>query len=236
MTLGSGVVALLAPAGGSVQNLIREHTTLTSAASTPYNFWPYHGFQRAIDDFQKSKVLSAVMTSSDGKFDFPDDVMSGEYVVTIGIPIVYDPGVGRPVPRDWPEQLVKEMQVKVLNRAVAVPARNAWLLRISVNNSNRSDVMLGPSELLTWPKLRPGDDQLAKIRNRSLQMDPIRRKFDATEKQFRDAEIKARQTGQPLDVRRSKEKEAEFKKEQGNLQQANEELDQYLEQMLQPKN
>jgi len=231
---GPGVVALLVPASGAIQNVTRENALLLTAATAANNAWPYNGFQRTMDDFQKSRILSAVMTSSEGSFAFPDAVVSGEYVVTIGIPIVHDPGVGKPVPRDWPENLVTEMRIKVLNREVSVPARNAWLLRVSVQNSDRSDVTLGSTEHISWPKLRPTDDQITKIRNRLLQLGPVRSKSDVAEKQFRDAYAKARQTGQPLDVRRAKEKENEFKKEENNLQQANKELDTYLEQMLRP--
>jgi hypothetical protein len=231
ISLGSGVVALLSPVTGSIQSVIRENAALTTATSTPSNAWPYLPFQKAIDEYQKARIASAVMTGPDGKFEFPDEVLAGDYVVTIGIPIVHDPGVGKPVPRDWPENLLANMQVKVLNREVTLPARVAWVLRISVNES-RSDVVLGPSERITWPKLRPSDDQIAKIRNRSQQMDPIRRKHDGAEKQFRDADAKARLTGQPLDVKKAREKEAGFKREQESLQLANAELDQYLEQML----
>jgi hypothetical protein len=219
--------------GGAVQNLVREHTALARASSTPHNAWPYLPFQRSIEDYQKSKVVSAVMTASDGKFEFPDEVLSGDYFVTVGIPITHDPGVGKPVTRDWSESLVTKMPIKVLNREVSVPGRTAWLLRITVN-SNRTDVVLGSSERITWPTLRPTDDQISKIRNRSIQLDPIRRKHDTAEKYFRDADAKARHTGQPLDVRKSREKETDFKRELEALQLANRELDQYLEQMLTP--
>jgi hypothetical protein len=232
ISVGSGVVALLTPATAA-QGMVRERTSLTAtAASTGVNAWPYLAFQRAVDDFQKSNVLSAMMTGSDGKFDFPEEVLSGDYVVTIGVPITHDPGVGKPISRDWADCLLSEMKVKVLDREVTVPARNAWLLRVTVQGANRTDLVLGPTERLTWPRMRPTDDQLAKIRTRSLQLDPIRRKYDTVQKQFRDAEAKARQSGQPLDVRKAREREAEFKKEQESLNQANEELDQYLNQIL----
>src|SRR5262245_17477249 len=51
ISLGSGVVALLVPANGSIQNVIRENALLAAATSTPYNAWPYVGFQRTMDDF-----------------------------------------------------------------------------------------------------------------------------------------------------------------------------------------
>lgn len=232
ITLGSGVVALIAPAGGAVQNLIREYGLLGTPTGPSSNVWPYVALQRAIDDFQKSKVITAVTTGSDGKFDFPDDVLPGDYVVVVGIPIVHDPGVGKPVPRDWPENLVADMPIKLMNRDLSVPSRNAWLLRVTMVNSDRSDIVLGSSERISFPKVRPTDEQIGKIRTRSLQLDPIRRRYDTMEKQFRDADTKARQTGQPQHVRQAREHEAEFKKEQDALQQANEDLDQYFGQML----
>src|SRR5262245_32602733 len=44
ISLGSGVVALLVPASGTIQNVTRENALLLTAATAANNAWPYNGF------------------------------------------------------------------------------------------------------------------------------------------------------------------------------------------------
>lgn len=229
--LGQGVVAILVQNSAIVARVLSAHQASLENRPTARNPWPFDSIQDAVEELRRTRVISVVVLDAAGRFSFPEGVRPGNYYVCVGIPLSYDPGVGNPVPREWPLQLAGRMQIKMFGREVLSPTRTAWLLKVPVVDADRT-VTLGEPERLTWASTQPTNDQRATLKSVATRLDPLLRAAESAERAFKTADEKARSTGQPFDVRDARQLEDDAKAAREKLTAASGELERLLKEIF----